>query len=215
MRELAGGPFEMGTSAPRRAHFVGETPIHREVLPPFRIATIQVTNRLFGLFDHDRLELAAEDHDKPVVNVSWFDAAVFAMWMGCRLPTEAEWEFACGAGSTGEWCCGDDATLDRYAWYSRNSAGRVHPAGILEPNAHGLFDMHGNVWEWCSDGYYQDAYAHSGSFNPQAGDVAFAHKVNRGGSFHALSEMCRTRYRFHDPSEFCAWDLGFRVAANG
>ncbi len=214
MRELPGGQFEMGTSDELLAHFVGESPSHTVVISPFKIANVQVTNERLALFHDDWGQVSAADRQKPAVGVTWFDAAVFAMWMGCRLPSEAEWEFACGSGSAGEWSCGDEDLLDRYAWYSQNSNGQVHVAGTREPNQSGLFDMHGNVWEWCYDGYDQDYYARCPMVDPYGVAVAASNKVCRGGSFHALSEMCRTRYRFHDPPGFSAWDLGFRLAKN-
>lgn len=98
--------------------------------------------------------------DLPVTNVSWHDAQEFCKRLSertgdtYRLPTEAEWEYACRAGSTGKWCFGDDESqLDEYAWYYDNSSGTVHPVAQKKPNAWGLYDMHGNVWEWCQDEY--------------------------------------------------------------
>lgn len=223
MRLLEGGSFQMGTSFPHShgRHFCGESPAHKVELSPFGIMRVPITNELFGLFDKRWLDVPARDLQKPATGMTWFDAAVFAMWMGCRLPKEAEWEFACGAGSDGEWCCKDESMLSRYAWYSENSQGRTHTVGTREANSFGLYDLHGNVWEWCQDNYEQDYYSRSPVVDPINVASAFDriavpafHKVCRGGSMHALSEMCRTRYRFHEPADFLAHDLGFRLARN-
>jgi formylglycine-generating enzyme required for sulfatase activity/proteasome lid subunit RPN8/RPN11 len=218
---IEGGRFHMGTSPVQTRHFCGESPCHAVELSPFSLSQVQVTNELFSLFDETRLNVPAGETQMPVVNVTWYDAAVFAMWMGCRLPSEAEWEFACGSGSESEWCSGEETCLSRYAWYSENSGGAIHPVGTREPNAQGLFDLHGNVWEWCRDNYEPCYYSRSPVLDPAnldspAADFAVnsTDKVCRGGSVHALSEMCRTRYRFHDPAEFWGADLGFRLASN-
>jgi formylglycine-generating enzyme required for sulfatase activity/proteasome lid subunit RPN8/RPN11 len=211
---VCGGRFEMGTRLGCNRHFVGESPCHRVALSPFSIATVPVTNELFSVFDQQRLDVPASDDQKPAVDVSWYDATVFAMWMGCRLPTEAEWEFACAAGSSGEWACGDENLLSRLAWYSENSSGQIRPVGTREPNAFGLLDFHGNVWEWCHDSFDQDYYSCSATVDPVNISSTSNDKVCRGGSINALSEMCRTRYRFHEPAAFFAGDLGFRLAAS-
>lgn len=211
MRGLDGGAFVMGTSPLRARHFYGECPEHVVELSPFAIAACPVTNELFGTFDERRQPLHRDDRRKPVAGVSWFDAAVFAMWMGCRLPTEAQWEFACGARSEGEWCCGDDERLlPRHAWYSENSGDEAQPVGTREPNAFGLFDFHGNVWEWCRDGFDQDYYSRAPLADP-VNEAPATSNVCRGGSFRALPEMCRTRFRIHEPSGYWAADLGFRL----
>jgi formylglycine-generating enzyme required for sulfatase activity/proteasome lid subunit RPN8/RPN11 len=216
---LPGGSFQMGTNPPDTLHFCGEAPRHLVTLSPFRMMQVPVTNALFGLFDPRWLDVPPCDRQKPATGVTWFDAAVFGLWMGCRLPTEAEWEFACGGGSEGAWCCADESLLPRYAWYSENAEGEIHPVGTRQANAFGLYDCHGNVWEWCQDTYEPDYYARSPVVNPvNASSLlpALIHhpleKVCRGGSMHMFSEMCRTRYRLHEPVGFLAKDLGFRLA---
>jgi formylglycine-generating enzyme required for sulfatase activity len=214
MRLLGPGSFHMGTPAERAAHFCGEVPSHAVDLSPFTMAETPVTNQQLGLLDERRCDVRPGDRRKPAIGLSWFDAAVFALWMGCRLPTEAEWEFACGAGSEGEWCCGDEGGLARHAWYSENSSGEAHLVATREPNAFGLFDLHGNVWEWCRDDYDQDYYGRAPRRDPANIALIEGNKVCRGGSMHALSEMCRSRFRLHEPPEFTAGDLGLRVAGN-
>ncbi len=208
----------MGTNYAEARHFCGEIPRHDVNLSPFHIAQKPITNELFSLFHERWLDVPARDRQKPATKMTWFDATVFAMWMGCRLPTEAEWEFACGGRSKGEWCCEDERMLSRYAWYSENSKGTTHTVGTREANSFGLYDLHGNVWEWCQDNYDQDYYSSSLVVDPAnvspVPDSMTAYpfdKVCRGGSVHALSEMCRTRYRFHESADFLAEDLGFRL----
>ena len=95
-----------------------------------------------------------------MVDVSWDDASAFCKWLSKKtgktvvLPTEAQWEYACRAGSKTRFSFGDkDSDLGDYAWYSDNSGGMTHPVGQKKPNAWGLYDMHGNAWQWCSDSY--------------------------------------------------------------
>jgi formylglycine-generating enzyme required for sulfatase activity/proteasome lid subunit RPN8/RPN11 len=210
--------FEMGSDQGNSGHFCGEGPRHCCELSAFQIMRVQVTSGLFGLVETGRLNSPRSERGKPVVNVTWSEAALFALWMGCRLPTEAEWEFCCGAGSRTDWCCESERQLRRYAWYSVNAHDQVQLVATREPNKLGLYDMHGNVWEWCQDDYDQDFYRHEPSVDPLNRGSAGARagmrkgKVVRGGSMNALAEMCRTNYRFHEPAEFRAADLGFRLA---
>jgi sulfatase modifying factor 1 len=215
MRPLGPSQFRMGTTPGREAHFCGETPQHTVELSPFAIAAVPVTNDIYRLLHPDRLDVAARDRRQPVVGVTWFDAALFALWVGCRLPTEAEWEFACAGGASTEWCCAGADELPRYAWFSENSDGCIHQVAAREPNSLGIFDLHGNVWEWCADIYDQDFYDSCPTVDPVAQalpEAEPADRVCRGGCMHSFAEMCRTRYRFHEPPEFWASDLGFRLA---
>jgi formylglycine-generating enzyme required for sulfatase activity len=210
--------FEMGSDRSNICHFCGECPRHCCGLSAFQIMRIQVTNKLFSLIEPGNRNPARPERGKPVVNVTWSEAALFALWMGCRLPTEAEWEYSCGAGSCTDWCCESERQLRRYAWYSANARDQLQLVATREPNKLGIFDMHGNVWEWCQDDYDQDFYRQKPSVDPlnrgnSGTDVGGRKdKVVRGGSMNALAEMCRTRYRFHEPAEFRAEDLGFRLA---
>jgi formylglycine-generating enzyme len=215
MRPIGQSQFAMGTARGREAHFCGETPQHEVALSPFAIASVPVTNELYGLLHPEQLDIPAHDRRKPVVDVTWFDAALFALWVGCRLPTEAEWEFSCARGAATEWCCAHEHELPRYAWFSENSGGHIHSVATREPNRLGVYDLHGNVWEWCEDVYDQDFYASSPAVDPappsRPGDEA-ADRTCRGGCMYSFAEMCRTRYRFHEPPQFWASDLGFRLA---
>jgi formylglycine-generating enzyme required for sulfatase activity len=218
MRVIGGACFSMGGGVSGIAYFQGESPRHLVRLSPFAISGVPVTNALYALFD-PRRALPRAMNDQPVVDVTWYDAAMCAAWFGCILPTEAQWEFACGAGAAEQWCCAEP-DLPSYAWYSENAAGTVHPVATRAPNVLGLFDLHGQVWEWCRDDYDVAFYARAPGHDP----VNLAppaerhpperHKVTRGGSFYSLAEMCRTRFRFHEPAGFWAPDLGFRMVRN-
>jgi formylglycine-generating enzyme required for sulfatase activity len=132
--------------------------------------------------------------DCPVENVSWNDAQEFIKRLNekegkpYRLPTEGEWEYACRAGSTSQFCFGDDESLlSEYAWYINNSDNRTHPVGTKKPNAWGLYDMHGNVWEWVQDWYGNYP---SGSVTDPVGPERGGDRVDRGGSWDAA--YCRS-----------------------
>jgi formylglycine-generating enzyme required for sulfatase activity len=136
---------------------------------------------------------------------------------GYRLPTEAEWEYACRAGSTGKYSFGDaEAELPRYAWFQPHSQGKPRPVGQKLPNRWGLGEMHGNVWQWCHDWYGESYYAESPAENPR-GPAAGTMRVLRGGAWDCTAEKCRSAYRhkeFPVYSDACfgADSYGFRRA---
>jgi eukaryotic-like serine/threonine-protein kinase len=169
----------------------------------------------------------------PVESVGWLDAVEFCNRLskrekrspcylregnkvqildgtGYRLPTEAEWEYACRAGSTASYCFGDDIVeAKKYAWFALNSEGRTHAVGQKLPNAFGLFDMHGNVWECCQDSF--QAYPPSAITNPALANG----RVTRGGSWDLSPIECRSSYRGQvPPSEGGDYHHGFRVVLN-
>ena len=155
--------------------------------------------------------------DNPVEQVSWDDAQAFCAKLAeqtkqtVQLPTEAEWEFACRAGTNTAHYSGDtDNDLDRVAWYEANSKNTTHPVGQKEPNAFGLYDMLGNVWQWCADWYGKDYYGKSEAENPQ-GPAQGAYCVLRGGSWDDDPRDCRSAYRIgRGPDD--RYFFGFRVA---
>ena len=122
-----------------------------------------------------------------------------------RLPTEAEWEYACRAGTKGAYA----GNLDDLAWYWKNSAKTTHPVGQKKPNAWGLYDMHGNVWEWCSDWY--GAYP-AGTVTDPTGPAAGADRVNRGGCWVNIATHCRSANRNRLEPGGRDMDLGLRLA---
>jgi formylglycine-generating enzyme required for sulfatase activity len=162
------------------------------------------------------------DPNLPVEQVSWDDTQEFLKKLNARehhrsyrLPTEAEWEYACRAGSTGAYCFGDDkAKLKEYAWYNENSGRATHPVGQLKPNAWGLYDMHGNVLEWVQDWYARDYYYKqrpNPDTNPQ-GPEGGEMRVLRGGSFWATQRDARCACRFRVGPNLRDDRLGFRIA---
>ncbi|MEW6209736.1 MAG: formylglycine-generating enzyme family protein [Acidobacteriota bacterium] len=146
----------------------------------------------------------------PVEQVSWEDAVEFcerlsrATGKKYRLPTEAEWEYACRARTTGPYA----GNLDSMAWYSGNSGGKTHPVGQKQANGFGLHDMHGNVWEWCMDWY--GAYSERSSVDP-TGPSTGSNRVRRGGSWHDNALLCRSANRFNFAPSFRNLYLGFRL----
>ena len=129
-----------------------------------------------------------------------------------RLPTEAEWEYACRAGGTRFYSFGDSAALlGDYAWYRDNSGRRTHRVGEKKPNAWGLYDMHGNVCESCQDRYDGGYYASSPIDDPTV-PTSGSYRVSRGGSWGSYAGYCRSAYRCGYAPSYRDSDLGFRLA---
>jgi formylglycine-generating enzyme required for sulfatase activity len=156
--------------------------------------------------------------DHPVIQVSWEDANAFCAWLSKRsgnkvvLPTEAQWEYACRAGSRAKYFFGSkDSELDDYAWYRKNSHTSSHPVGEKKPNAWGLYDMYGNVWEWCADRYSDEYYAHSPTDDP-TGPAKGTGRVVRGGSWDAPALRCRSARRAPFDPLRADYLLGLRIA---
>jgi formylglycine-generating enzyme required for sulfatase activity len=158
---------------------------------------------------------------RPVENVSWITLQGFLAAGGLRLPTEAEWEYACRAGSatafhastTDPTGTNDDARVGIIAWFSGNSGNQTRPVGQRAPNSLGLHDMSGNVWEWVNDWYAGDAYASGSSTNPQ-GPPTGTDRLLRGGAFVGLGTFLRASARYPYPPEGNGGAVGFRVARN-
>ena len=128
---------------------------------------------------------------------------------GYRLPTEAEWEYACRAGTSSRWSFGDDeAELDRHAWYSTNSDREPHPVGEKEPNSWQIYDMHGNVYEWCWD--WLGDYPEDPQDDPTGLLRGSSNRVLRGGSFLFTPWGLRSAFRGRFGPEDRDWDVGFR-----
>lgn len=157
-------------------------------------------------------ESAKGRENSPAVMVSWFGAYEYAKWKGGMLPTEAQWEYACRAGSTTAFCYGDDASmLDEYGWYDSNSELDIHPVGTKKPNAWGLYDMHGNAWEWCYDWYGEYSQDAIDPHGPES-QVDGAGRIMRSGSwFNCIATECRSAYRIDTDPGFMSIACGFRI----
>ena len=156
------------------------------------------------------------DPNLPVEQVSWQEVQTFVRTLhtregvtAYRLPTEAEWEYAARAGSTTAYSFGNKASkLGDYAWYGDNAGGRTHPVGQRKPNAWGLYDVHGNVWEWVQDWY--GPYDVDAVTDPQ-GASADSYRVYRGGGWGTFAGNCRSADRNFDTPDMRLAGLGFRV----
>jgi formylglycine-generating enzyme required for sulfatase activity/serine/threonine protein kinase len=241
LKLLPAGEFTMGQADPDGA----ETPHQVRLTKPFYMGVVPVTNAQW------KMVMGSEpsewkDADRPVETVSWKDAVEFCRRLSAdpdeknagrvyRLPTEAEWEYACRAGRTTDFSFGDDESrLQKYAWFANNSGAQkldayriwqqdedlyeeqiianecqTHPVGEKKPNPWGLYDMHGNVCEWCSDRYGD--YGNRAATDPQ-GPIWGSNRVFRGGSWFSTAMVCRSAHReWKDPS-FRSYALGFRLA---
>jgi len=130
---------------------------------------------------------------------------------GYRLPTEAEWEYACRAGASTAYFFGDDPSkLGEYGWYDKNSGGHPRPVGQKQPNAWGLYDMCGNLWEWCNDFYKVDYYGESPLTDPK-GPEGGPTKVVRGGAWRFSAERCRAGYRYNENPGYADVCFGYDI----
>lgn len=215
MIAIPGGSFMMGSEV-----FYDTKPVHRVTLSPFYIGQFQITQaQYYEVMCNNPSEFIG--NNLPVEMVSWFDAVEFCEKLSkqtgqeYRLPTEAEWEYACQAGSTGKYCFGDDdAILKDHAWYIANSADTTHPVGEKLPNNWGLYDMHGNVWEWCLDWYGEKYYRKSHEHDPQGPVNKRQRKhsrVVRSGSWYSSPLLARAVSRVDLHAGFRDFNLGFRV----
>ena len=155
--------------------------------------------------------------DRPLTNVSWDEAKTYSTWLAkqtgkpYRLLTEAEWEYAARAGNPGRYSFGDDETrLDEYAWFSKNSDGKTQPVGTKKPNAFGLYDMHGNVWQWVED-CYEDSYSGAPTDGSAVTSTACGRRVLRGGSWSGEPDHLRSSNRNGFITLFRVGNVGFRV----
>jgi len=211
------GEFMMGSPKEEAGRYDNEI-LHKVVLTkPFFMQNIPVTQGQWrAIMGSNPSHFNNGGDDCPVEQVSWDDAQEFIRKLNqkegadnYRLPTEAEWEYACRAGSTTAYCFGDDESrLKEYAWYDKNSDSKTHPVGLLKPNAWGLYDMHGNVWEWCQD-WYGD-YPSDAATDPIGATVG-SYRVLRGGGWYGLARDCRSAYRYYGPPDYRYILIGFRL----
>ena len=212
---VEGGTFTMGATFEQQEPDYDEKPTHRVSLSSFYIGKYEVTQALWKAvmgsnpshFEGDNL---------PVENVSWNDCQTFLRKLNAmtgknfRLPTEAEWEFSARGGnwSRGYQYSGSNVLSD-VAWYYDNSGSKTHNVGTKAPNELGIYDMSGNVWEWCQD--WKGSYIGSAQTNPK-GPSSGSYRVDRGGSWFNFAWSCRVACRYCHTPDYRYFDLGFRLA---
>jgi formylglycine-generating enzyme required for sulfatase activity len=212
---IPAGEFDMGSPSSEQNRDEDEGPVHRvKISKPFYMGKFPVTQEQYKAITGKKPSDFSGKH-LPVEGVPWGDAVQFCEKVSqrngktYRLPTEAEWEYACRAGTQARFCFGDDeSSLDAYAWYDDNSDYKTHPVGQKQANAFDLYDMHGNVWEWCSDWYGDyNSYSQSNPTGPSSGRF----RVLRGGSWYNHARCCRVSYRNNFNPGHRDYDYGFRL----
>ena len=224
LKYIQGGTFQMGATREPEVSYGDELPVHQVGVNAFQISQYEITSRQYCAFLNDRdiknngsyqdvlfIDILDSDcpvryagsqfvpekgkGEYPVSEVTWFGARAFCEWMGGRLPSEAEWEFAARGGSkSNNYKYSGSDKLDEVAWYKGNSKGHAHPVGQKAPNEQGLYDMSGNVWEWCHDWYRFDYYGRSPEENPM-GPSEGSSRVMRGGAWNMDGWNCRVSNR--------------------
>lgn len=224
---IPGGKFTMGSPATEAGRDSDETLQEVSIPSSFYLGVFEVTRgeyrRLTGGNPSYFSSVSSFDRSSvlPVERVTWEEAVQFCRRLSelpeersagrvYRLPSEAEWEYSCRAGNSTAFCFGDDANrLGEFAWYAANSKGLTHPVGTRSPNAWGLYDMHGNVWEWCADWYseHADEEPVRASLKQSGTD-----RVLRGGGWGLGAAFCRSAYRAGAGPKGRGLNAGFRVA---
>ena len=211
--DIPAGSFMMGSN-----DYANEKKPHQVTLKAFQMSKYPITQKQYRLVMGTNPSSFQGDENCPVENLSWHDAVKFCEELSKRigqkvkLPTEAQWEYACRAGSTGKYCFGDDVSkLGNYAWYNKNSGSKTHPVGEKLANSWGLHDMHGNVWEWCEDVWHEN---YNGA--PTDGSAWLTggeqnRRALRGGSWFDNVINCRSANRDWNVADDRDNDVGFRV----
>jgi formylglycine-generating enzyme required for sulfatase activity len=231
---IPAGRFTMGSPASEKGSEENETLHKVEISKPYYLAAFEVTQGQYSTVMGKTGEIVLERDPKtnrvtrkldirssplPVTEVSWEDAVEFCKRLSLlpeekkagrsyRLPTEAQWEYACRAGTSTAYSFGDNANaLGEYGWFDDNTNG-PQPVGTKKANPWGLYDMHGNVYEWCSD-WYGD-YPEGLAVDP-TGPADGSGRVRRGGSWGDLASLCRSAFRYWGGPSNRGDDLGFRL----
>ena len=218
------GTFMMGSPASEEGRSEDEGPQHEvKIARPFAVSRTEVTFSEWDACVASGACTAVGDNawgrdDRPVINVSWNDAKQYAAWLSrttgkkYRLLTEAEWEYAARGGSSARFSFGDaENQLDQYAWYYKNSDSKTQLVAHKKANAFGLFDMHGNVWEWVEDCYVDD-YAKAPTDGSTVTETPACRRVVRGGSWGNGPQVLRSAGRDRGTTDYRSFVLGFRVA---
>jgi len=225
---IPAGTFLMGSPAEEPERSADEQQHQVTISKPFYMQTTQVNQRQWKAVMRKTSDLIMDDGDDyPAIGVSWNNAQKYIEKLNqkegtdkFRLPTEAEWEYAARSGGLAEKYAGtgSDTELGDYAWYEKNSGFKIHTVGQKKPNSLGLYDMSGNVWEWCQDfymWYYTPAYPPKGSKTDPIAEPPFPwrgfHRVLRGGTWCKGANACRSASRFCDTPHSGSLSVGFRL----
>ena len=215
---IPAGEFDMGSPSGEKGRRDYEGPVHKVKIPDgFYLGKYEVTQKQWvEIMETDPSNFKGDD--RPVEEVSWDDVQVFIRILNekegtnkYRLPSEAEWEYAERAGTTTWYSFGNDSSkLGEYAWYSGNSGSKTHPVGQKKPNPWGLYDMHGNVWEWTQDWFHidYDGAPTDGSAWERGGG---SYRIGRGGAWLYSAEGCRSASRYAGAPNYSDSVLGFRL----
>ncbi len=222
MRAIQGGTFQMGSNDGDS----DENPIHTVTVGSFAMMKYEVTFAEYDAFCDATGRSKPDDEgwgrgNRPVINVSWNDAVAYAEWLSqqtgqtWRLPTEAEWEYAARGGvetlhATSQLYAGSN-NIDEVAWYWGNSGSKTHPVGQKKPNELGIYDMSGNVWEWCQDVYNSNFYEQSQNSTNPIYEGKGTGRVRRGGSWYNDADGCRSANRYYVAPAGRGGSVGFRL----
>jgi formylglycine-generating enzyme required for sulfatase activity len=217
MKWIQGGGFDRGSPDEEEGRFNDEGPVRKVNLNGFHISSTPITQSQYrSIMGNNPSNFKGDDH--PVECVSWEDAMIFCRRLSQKtgrnytLPTEAQWEYSCRSGTQTRFYFGEMADyLGYYAWYSENSEQKTHPVGLKRPNAWGLYDMHGNVWEWCLDHWHENYEGAPDDGSARISEEKDTPRVIRGGGWGGVAGVCRSAFRdVNSPGN--RWGiLGFRV----
>jgi formylglycine-generating enzyme required for sulfatase activity len=230
MVSIPAGRFVMGTYRADDPWLTNSRPVLLVEVGSFQLSATEITQAQYQQVTGRNPSLMMGEENRPAEQVSWYDAITFCNMLsekaglepcydlesescdctksGFRLPAEREWEYACRAGTTTSFCTGStQRSIMRTGWFSGNAEGTTHPVARKQPNAWGLYDMHGNVWEWCDDLFR--------SYDQRLKRVAnrlIQSRVIRGGGWHSPPDNCASAYRHRARPDFCLSMVGFRIA---
>ena len=214
---IRSGEFTTGSPTSKAVRLGGETPRLVKITKSFYLSAYEVTQEPYVQVT-GKNPSKNKGANKPVERVNWHDAIEFCRKLSeqegeeYRIPTEAEWEYACRAGTTTAYSFRNEVSeLGEYAWYDDNSKGTTHTVGRKLPNAWGLCDMHGNVWEWC-----QDWYGTRTVVNDPTGPASGEYRVLRGGAFNLRPKLLQSANRAGclRPPNYRVFTFGFRLVKN-
>jgi formylglycine-generating enzyme required for sulfatase activity len=219
---IPGGQFMMGSPESEEGRYSAESPLHEVRVTDFYLGRYPVTNEEYGRFLNENADEPEPEYwadrefnqpRQPVVGVSWQNAQLYAAWAGLRLPSEAEWEYACRAGTSTRYYTGNtEKDLEQVGWYYKNSGDQLHPVGEKEPNAFGLYDMHGNVLEWVEDDWHDNYKEAPDDGRAWIDEPRGADRVFRGGSWGFSASYCRSADRYLNSPGNRGNGIGFRLA---